>query len=52
MVYKLVQTASKRWRRLNGSSQFGHLMQGKKFVRQWTLAGRRLTRLSPQPQEY
>ena len=32
MMFKLAQSAQKRWRRLNGHDQLVHLLQGKKFV--------------------
>jgi transposase-like protein len=32
MVFKLVESAQKRWRRLNGHQQILPLLQGKKFV--------------------
>jgi putative transposase len=32
MMFKLAQTAEKRWRRLNGHEQFSHLLEGKSFV--------------------
>jgi len=32
MMFKLAQSAQKRWRRLNGQEQMTHLLQGEKFV--------------------
>ncbi len=32
MMFKLAQSAQKRWRRLNGHEQIIHLLQGKQFV--------------------
>jgi putative transposase len=32
MMFKLAQSAEKRWRRLNGHEQISHLLQGKKFI--------------------
>jgi len=32
MMFKLAQSAQKRWRRLNGHEQIIHLLQGKRFV--------------------
>jgi transposase-like protein len=32
MMFKLAQSAQKRWRRLNGHEQITHLLQGKQFV--------------------
>lgn len=32
MMFKLGQSAQKRWRRLNGHEQIAHLLEGKKFV--------------------
>jgi putative transposase len=32
MMFKLAQTAQKRWRRLNGHQHIVHLLEGKKFV--------------------
>jgi len=32
MMFKLGQSAEKRWRRLNGHEQIIHLLQGKLFV--------------------
>jgi transposase-like protein len=32
MVFKLSQSAARRWRRLNGHEQIGHLQEGKCFV--------------------
>ncbi len=32
MMFKLAQSAQKRWKRLNGHEQIIHLLQGKQFV--------------------
>jgi putative transposase len=32
MMFKLAQSAEKRWRRLNAHEQISHLLQGKKFI--------------------
>lgn len=32
MMFKLGQTAQKRWRRLNGHEKIAHLLEGKKFT--------------------
>jgi hypothetical protein len=31
MMFKLAQSAQKRWRRLNGHEQISHLLQGRVF---------------------
>jgi len=32
MMFKLAQSAQKRWRRLNGHQHIVHLIEGKKFI--------------------
>jgi putative transposase len=32
MMFKLAQSAQKRWRRLNGHQHIVHLLEGKKFI--------------------
>jgi transposase-like protein len=32
MMFKLAQSAEKRWKRLNGHEQINHMLQGKRFV--------------------